>query len=251
MRTGPLTLLLLCSSAPALAEDTAGCRVAVMDLEGQGLPAEQAHLPKVLTDALAAAVAEASGCEVVTRQDIASMIDFEAERAACGGGVSDSCLSEIGNALGVERMVAGSVARVGTSTTVTARLLNLKAGKVEMRAEETTLTDDALRTTAQHVGQRLFGVATTPVVAAAPVDDGPSLPLLITGGVLGGIGLTAGLVGGVIAMGADGVLSDSGSDRLAKDAARDSGSTAVIIAGVGLGGLVIGGVVGGLAFVLE
>ncbi|MDP2340566.1 MAG: hypothetical protein Q8O67_06395 [Deltaproteobacteria bacterium] len=242
------------SGTPAPGVAVPGCRVAVMDLEGQGLPPDQAHIAKVLTEALAAAVADASKCEVITRQDIASMIEVEAERASCGGDVSDSCLAEIGNALGVDRVVAGTVARLGASTTVTARLLNMKAGKVELRAEETTSDDAQLRATAQNVGRRLFGVATVaaveaPVVVAA--GGGPAMPLLVTGGVVGGVGLTAAVIGGVLAMGADGILGDSGSDGLAKKDARASADVAILIGGLGLGGVVVGGVVTGLAFVLE
>jgi TolB-like protein len=247
-------LLLLLSLGAQLAPAVPGsCRVAVMDLEGQGLPADQAHLAKVLTEALAASVADASKCEVITRQDIASMIELESERASCGGDVSDSCLSEIGNALGVERMVAGSVARVGTSTTVTARLLNMKAGKVEMRAEETTSDDALLRASAQNVGKRLFGVAVVvaPVAPVVPVNDGPSLPLLLGGGVVGVAGLSATAVGGVMALGADAILGSKTSDGLAKKDARDSANLAIIVGGAGLGVVVVGGVVAGLAFVLE
>ena len=252
MRAGLLVLSLL-AAVDVDAADAPLCKVAVMDLEGQGLPPDQAHLAKVLTEALATSVADASKCDVITRADIASMIELEAEHEACGGNASDSCLSEIGNALGVERMVAGSVARVGGSTTVSARLLNMKAGKVEKRAEATTSSEAELRATAQNVGRLLFGQPAAPVGAvASPIDGGgPSLPLLVSGGVVGGIGLTAAVIGAVLAMGADSVLADSGSDRLSKDAARDSGSSALLITGVGLGGVVVGVVVAGLAFVLE
>ncbi len=255
-RAAPASGATSSAAASAAAGATNGCRVAVMDLENQGLPADQAHLAKVLTEALAASVADVSGCEVVTRQDIASMIDFEAERAACGGSASDSCLSEIGNALGVERMVAGAVARVGTATTVTARLLNLKAGKVESRAEETTSDPAALRAAAQTVGKRLFGAASAPLTStesgsSSGPSSGPSGPLLVGGVVVGVVGLVAAGVGGALALGANGVLADRGSTRAAKDEARDTGGVALAIVGVGVGVVIVGVVVGGLAFVLE
>lgn len=248
-------LLLLAAADPAPTPTTsAGCRVAVMDLENQGLPSEQAHVPKALTEALAASVASSSGCEVVTRQDIAALIDFEAEKAACGGNVSDSCLSEIGNALGVERMVAGSIARVGAATTVTARLMNLKAGKVEQRAEETTSDDSQLRAVAQNVGKRLFGVAPTPLsttTTAPPASSGPSVPLLVVGGGVAGVGLAAAVVGGALALSAEDVLKDINAPTSAKDQAKSDGAGAVVVAGIGGAGVVVGLVVAGLAFVLE
>lgn len=247
-----LFVVAIAAAEPAPSSTTTSCKLAVMDLEGQGLPADQAHVPKALTDALAAAVADASGCDVVTRQDIASMIDFEAEKAACGGAVSDSCLAEIGNALGVERMVAGSIARVGTSTTVAARLMNLKLGKVEARAEQTTSDDAVLRTAAQNVGKQLFGKAAAPLTtSSAEPSSGPSMPLLVTGGALAGVGLAAAAVGGVFAFAAEDVLKDVSAPRDAKDQAKADGGGAVVIAGLGGAGVVVGAVVAGLAFVLE
>lgn len=223
------------------------CRIAVMDLDNQGLPADEAHVPKVLTEALAAAVAEASGCDVLMRQDIASMVDFEAERAACGGSTSDSCLSEIGNALGVERMVAGSVARVGTSTTVTARLLNLKLGKVEARAEETTGDDTTLRSVAQTVGGKLLGKTAAPAAEAG----GANPVLLGVGGVVGAVGVVAAVVGGVWAFSADGVLANAKAARSEKDAARADGVIALGVGVVGVSLIVVGAGVAALGVVLE
>jgi TolB-like protein len=213
---------------------TMTCSVAVLDLEAQGLAANEAHVPRVLTEALAASVADVSHCAVVTRSDIASMIGFEAERQACGADMSDSCLAEIGSALGVERIVGGAVARVGSSTTVTARLMNLTTGRVEQRAERTVYVDARLREAAQQVGRALFGVTTTTAPSSAA--------LFSTGVAAAGGGGALALGGGLVALVAEGALASADATREFKDGARVVGAPAVVVAGVGVVVASVGGV---------
>jgi TolB-like protein len=217
MRASACLAALLLWTLPTRAEP---CRVAVLDLEAQGLPADEAHLARALSDALASAVADASGCAVLTRADIASMADFEAGRQACGVD-SPSCFAELGSALGVERLVTGAVARIGTSTTVSARLLDLKSGAVA-----------ALRPLTLKVGQRLLGLNNA-------VDGGPG-PLLIAGVVTVGVGVL-GLVGGaLLALPADATLGTVDASRVEKDNARTLGTAGLVVGGVAGGVVVVG-----------
>jgi TolB-like protein len=228
MRASACLAALLLWTLPTRAEP---CRVAVLDLEAQGLPADEAHLARALSDALASAVADASGCAVLTRADIASMADFEAGRQACGVD-SPSCFAELGSALGVERLVTGAVARIGTSTTVSARLLDLKSGAVVARAEETTTDVAALRPLTLKVGQRLLGLNNA-------VDGGPG-PLLIAGVVTVGVGVL-GLVGGaLLALPADATLGTVDASRVEKDNARTLGTAGLVVGGVAGGVVVVG-----------
>jgi len=176
----PLLTVLVLSSSSARA---APCKLAVTALEPQGLAANEAHLPGALTDALTVSVANASGCEVISSSDIATIAGFEAQRALCGVG-GDDCLAELGDALGVDRIVAGTIARVGTSTTVTARLVNIKASRVEARAEETTTDPNQLRDRTQSVGRALFAPAGNAPGTAPPLT-------VVVGGTAVGVGALA------------------------------------------------------------
>jgi len=208
------------------------CRIAVLDLEAQGLPADELYLAQALSDALAGAVADASGCAVLTRADITSMADFEAGRQACGVD-SPSCFAELGSALGVERIVTGAVARIGPSTTVSARVLDLGKGVVVGRAEETTADPATLRPLTVRVGQRLFGVAN------ASADDGPGA-LLIAGGVTVSVGALGVLGGAILAVPAELTLGTVDAPRADKDSARSLGTVGLIVGGVGGAAVVVG-----------
>jgi len=231
---------------------TAACKVAVMDLEAQGLAADKLYLAKALTDALASSVADVSGCDVITRADIASMVGFEAERQTCGGDGADSCLAELGNALGVERIVAGSVVRIGDATTVSARVMNMKLGKVEGRAEETSVAEASLRDMTRRIGQRLFGVAgVASSSSVTPSTPSSSLAFLVGGGVVVGLGVAGAAVGTMLILPAEQVLGTSSSLRADKDAARSSGSTGLVVAGFGVAAVVVGGGLAVAALVME
>jgi len=220
------------------------CRLAVTALEGQGLSAEQAHLPAALTEALAAAVTDASGCDVISSADIAAIAGFEAQRELCGVR-SDACLAEIGDALGVDRIVAGSVVQLGQSTTVTARVVNIKASRVEARAEETTSDPEALRSMAQRIGTRLF----QPDAEVAISDDFPVL--LAAGGVGVGVGVVVVSVGAAVAFSADAVLGDKNADRATKESAQGSGTIGVAVAVVGGVLIAVGAAVAAYAAISE
>ena len=210
-----------------------------MDLEAQGLPPELAHVPKALTDAVAAA-GDASHCDVVTRQDIASLADFEADRMACGA--SDSCLGEIGNALGVERLVAGSIVRVGATTTVSVRLLNLTSGAVEERAEESTVVDDHLRASAQRVARRLF--------ASSPASSLQG-PFFVVGGTVATVGVIVAVIGGIVVGAADGIAGARGTSGPEKQQALVDGGNGLVVVGIGAAVAVAGAAVVGVGFLVE
>lgn len=234
-----LTVLAVSSSAAL----SAPCKLAVTALEPQGLAANEAHLPGALTDALTVAVANASGCEVISSSDIATIAGFEAQRSLCGVG-GDDCLAELGDALGVDRIVAGTIARVGTSTTVTARLVNIKASRVEARAEETTTDPNHLREMSQSVGRALFAPAT------GGTGEGPPLPLLI-GGTAVGVGALAATVGLILALEAEGVLGEPSANQKQKDDAIGRGVFGTVVVGAGGIGLVAGVVVAVIGLVGE
>ena len=240
--------VLLASAGPAAAQPTAtaattGCRVVVLNLVGRNLPTADADVPVLLTESLAAEVALVSGCQVVSQSDVAQMLDFEAQKAACGDG-ADSCLSEIGEALGADRVVGGTLGRLGGDFVVNARLMNVKQGTVEARAEQVVHgAVEELRGAAKNAARQLFG--------AAPASTSPSpsttsssghAGLFWAGAVTGGVGALAAIGGGVLAGVAEARLSDAAQDDKSELAAEGQAALAVAVVG-GVAAVVGGGLV--------
>ena len=240
-------LFALAATAPATAQTAVAsepevCRIVVLNLLSKNLRDADKGVPGLLTDTLAQQVTIDSGCQVMTQTDVAEMLDFEAAKAACGDG--DSCLSEIGSALGAERVIGGSLGRLGNDFIINARLMNVKTGVVEARAEEVVPgAPERLRLAAHNVSRALFGkpLDTDPaaVAVAAPVVSQPGLsPLVYVGAAVGVVGVGGLVVGSVVASGAERQLSDP--QQVNKDDTTRTGQLGLGVAGAGVVLAVVG-----------
>ena len=77
-----------------------------------------------------------SNLSVISKADISSMVQFETEKELAGC-TDSSCMAEIGGALGVDKIVMGSIGKLGSSYVVTLKLINIKKATVENRVTET------------------------------------------------------------------------------------------------------------------
>jgi TolB-like protein len=71
-------------------------------------------LADVITESLSAAIQKRPGVSVLTQKDITSRLQLERQRTLLGC-ADDSCSAEIAAALGVDRIITGSLARIGAS----------------------------------------------------------------------------------------------------------------------------------------
>jgi hypothetical protein len=233
------------------------CKIVVLNLVGRGLGDDEGEIPNILTDTLAGEVGAVSGCDVVSQADIVAMLDYEQQKAVCTDG-NDSCLAEVGQALGADRVVAGTLGKLGADFVLTARLMNVRKGAVESRAEEPVSTGpEKLRRAARNIGRRLFNISDLPIdekVDATPFQSsaggankgGGSSGLLWAGVGIGTIGLIGAGVGGALALVADGKLAEAGETE--KDAVQQEGLVALGVAGVGGAMLLTGAILAGVAF---
>jgi hypothetical protein len=76
-----------------------------------------------------------SGCSVLSRADIRAVISLEAEKSLLGCD-EQSCLSELGGALGVSHLVTGRISRIKGSVLLSLRKTDLKTMTVETRATD-------------------------------------------------------------------------------------------------------------------
>lgn len=246
--------LLVAAQAPAAAETPKTCRIAVLDLIGRGLSDSDKDFPLLLSEVMANEVASASKCQVISQSDIKSMVDFEATRSSCAEG-GESCLAELGQALGVDRIVAGSIGKLGSDYVITVRLVDIARAVVEQRAEEVVSGQpERLRLAAKLVGRALFPHTTPAIEHTEPGKDGKPTssessvisPLLIGGVGVGAVGLVGAIIGVAMAVDADGKLGTPANTD--KAGAFAQAQTGVAIGVGGVAAAVVGGVVSGLAF---
>ncbi|MEO1171777.1 MAG: PEGA domain-containing protein, partial [Myxococcota bacterium] len=129
-------------------------KLAVMDMTGLGLDEETS---KNLTTVLTGSLKQIQGADVVSQEDIRSMLELEATRQSLGC-TEMSCIAEVGGALGVDRMISGSVGLMGDRYVVSLRLINPRESKVEARVTESFVGDESqLLPAVRFSGKRLLG----------------------------------------------------------------------------------------------
>jgi hypothetical protein len=128
---------------------------AVLDLVAAGVPPESvATLGAIVAEELVAI----RGARVVGRDDIRAMLALEANKQLAG--CDDvSCLAEIGGALGVDYLVAGSVGMIGEVYVVGLRLIEPQRASVASRVSESfTGRPEQLVGAVRHAARRLTGI---------------------------------------------------------------------------------------------
>jgi TolB-like protein len=144
----------------AASPEVAPTKIAVLPLTaGEGISDKTAAS---LTEAAAAEVRRVPGIQLITQQDVVTLMGFKRERALLGC-QEESCVAEVGGAIGVDRLVIGTLSKLGESLFATLKLMDVKRGKVlsqsDRRLRNGTIDDllDALP------------AMTTELMAAAPV----------------------------------------------------------------------------------
>ncbi|MEL6545642.1 MAG: PEGA domain-containing protein, partial [Myxococcota bacterium] len=109
--------------------DTIKIKVAVMDLKSDTLSQEERN---ALTQTLAETLDGFGAFKSVSSRDIASMLQFEAQKQAFNCD-DESCIAEIGAALGADLLVNGSLVQVGSNWRIQLQLANIRKGTIEQR----------------------------------------------------------------------------------------------------------------------
>src|SRR5688572_17316965 len=118
-------------------------KVAVMTLEpGEGVPEKTAG---AITEAVVAEIRRNPTVAVVTPAEISTVLGFERQKMLMGCREDTSCMTEIGSALGVDRLLMGSVAKLGQSWMVHLKLLDpakgSAAGQSDRRLKDKSIDD--------------------------------------------------------------------------------------------------------------
>jgi len=103
--------------------------LAVFDLDAKGLEKTQAE---ILTNRLRSISVSLGIYEVVERQKMQEILDEQEFQLS--GCTTDDCAVEVGQLLGVQKMITGSVGVIGKVYTLELRLLDIETGKIERSA---------------------------------------------------------------------------------------------------------------------
>jgi hypothetical protein len=116
------------------------CKAAVLDLApGEGVSTERA---RSFTEVITGEVGAHLQCSVLSRAEIRALVSFEVERQLSGCDSGSSCLSEISDALGVDRVVLGTFSRIDSRSVVSLRLVDMRTAEVLRRVTDTFEGDD-------------------------------------------------------------------------------------------------------------
>lgn len=160
-------LLALALAAPS--------RIAVLPLAApDGIPERTAA---ALSEAVTAETRRASGADVITQREIQSVLTLEKQKEMLGC-TSESCMAELGGALGADRLVTGDVSKVGESLLVHLRLVDVTKVRVTAQSDRRLKggTLDDLLDVLPAMVRELFGAPPPAAVAAVPAPAGAAAP---------------------------------------------------------------------------
>jgi hypothetical protein len=121
----PTTVRVVCARPAAARVGGKKLKIVVLSLAPLGGVTEERA--RLLGDALAGELRRRSGVSVVTQGDVAALLGVEKTRQMLGCAES-GCMAEIGGALGADRVVHGSLGRVGGSLMVNLSALDARRG---------------------------------------------------------------------------------------------------------------------------
>jgi curli biogenesis system outer membrane secretion channel CsgG len=203
----------------AVAQSQTRASVAVMDMEPKGVPENEVS---ALSDRLRTELFRTGAFDVMERgkmQDVLKEQGFQ-QSGACN---TDACAVEIGQMIGVQKMIGGSLGKVGKTYTVNLRMIDVKTGRIERSVTEDytgeidKLLTSVMRTVAYTLSQTVQQEAPKgakqdkkPAAQAMPKPAAEGKPLYKKWWFWGGIGLLG--AGGAAAALAGGGSSSTGGE---------------------------------------
>ncbi|MFC2170516.1 CsgG/HfaB family protein [Calditrichota bacterium] len=155
-KTFLLALILFLSPFKLTAQPVNITTVAVLDLEITGGVPDSYQRP--LSDRLRKELIKTGRFSVVERNNMENILEEQGlQLSDC---TSDECAIEVGKLLGVERMIAGSLAKVGQTHTINLRMVSVETGKI-IKAESVDCQcsiDIVLTSSMQQIAEMMAGI---------------------------------------------------------------------------------------------
>src|SRR5688572_25474332 len=150
---------LVCVTVLATTSSPEGARAPLLVLEPSG-DAIDADVRAALGARIAATLSDAGVPGVIGQSELRSLLDAEARRQSVGCDDA-SCAAEIAGALGAERVVVGTVTRLGGTYALQLTLLDVKNGRALARSESSGPSVNALFDGARASARAIAGEAGT------------------------------------------------------------------------------------------
>ena len=106
--------------------------VAILDFEGQGISVQEVQ---TLTERMRSEIGTTNAVRLIERKAIESIM---AEQGlAQAGCVSDECAAEVGQLLGVQFMISGTIGKLGDTFTIDVKMFSVETGATERSVNAT------------------------------------------------------------------------------------------------------------------
>ncbi len=147
--------------------------IAVMEFDGAGLDSVSSS---VLSNRLRALLVSSGEYRVVERAQMAVILEEQGfQQTGC---VDSECMVEMGRLIGVEKIVVGSVDKIGQLYALNIKLVNVESGEIEEAATtncKSCQMEDVLTTSLTELLANLGAAVEAPAVVALPVVN-PEVP---------------------------------------------------------------------------
>jgi hypothetical protein len=107
--------------------------MAVLELKAEGASAE---LATTLSQVVAEQAGKTPGFEAISQSEISTLLNVEKQKQLLGC-ADESCLAEIGGALGAKLVLNGTLGKLGDSYVLSLQLLDTHKGKIQSRESRT------------------------------------------------------------------------------------------------------------------
>jgi len=144
------TLIILLFLSIATSQQTF---LAIHDFEGKGVSEIEAS---ALTDRLRTEISNMGQVSIVERAEMEEILKEQGYQQT--GCFTSECMVEVGKLIGAEKIVSGSISKVGNTFSVSARLINIETGEVEnsITYDLSGVIDELLISGMRNVSQLLF-----------------------------------------------------------------------------------------------
>jgi len=163
-----------CAQAPVAPDAAKPPVVAVLPFSTIG---QDSTAGLVLSDAIAMEILRTRKARVLERSQIQAILD---EQGLQQSGLCDAqeCAIQVGRILGVQRIVVGSLGKLGTTNTLNLRLVDIGSSEIVAFASEQTEgpIQSMLQKPVRRAVEQLFGPSPAPPSAAASATPGPKSP---------------------------------------------------------------------------
>ncbi len=156
------------------AQPAAKTNIAVDEFQAQGITVDEAS---IITNRLRSELIKTDRFTVVERGQMKTILEEQGFQQT-GSCASDECMVEVGQLLGVSKMVAGSIGKIGNMFTVNVRVIDVQTGKIVLTVDsdcKCKIEDLVTRTTRDVAAELVKKIAET--TEETTLEPGPVEPV--------------------------------------------------------------------------